>query len=160
MIPSRCILAFCVCAAMNALAHAQTARALLRPSRPLESVSVDLTSGTVTRGAATHGRSAATVLDFDNLDLTGFLGTDTGGGFCEWFDAGTKGAAGNRSDLMDSIVFAYCSAMKDPSLGGPGGAVIPLSFALLCQHFAAQAVTLGTGGMQLISAVEGTLGTF
>ncbi len=68
--------------------------------------------------------------DFDNNDLCGFVGVDTGNGFCRWIDAGTKGAncgrtAGvdNNSDLMNSIVFAYCSAKLTPGSGGPGGTI-------------------------------------
>jgi len=92
-----------------------------RVTRPSTEVHVDLPTGTITRGAAVHQRAAATVSDFPNMDLTGFVGVDTGGGAIEWFNDGVKGLNHNASDLMESFTFAYCSAKKDPSLGGPGG---------------------------------------
>jgi len=93
------------------------------PSGPMKSYSLDLATGTVTRGASAVNRTATTVVDFYNNDLGGFLGIDSGNGFCEWFDAATKGFAGNRSDLMSEIVFAYCSAKLSANSGGPGGSV-------------------------------------
>lgn len=39
------------------------------------------------------------------------------------FDAGVKGFAGNASDLVTSVVFAYCSSMLSPGSGGPGGSL-------------------------------------
>jgi hypothetical protein len=61
------------------------------------------------------------VSDFPNLDLGGFISADTGGGFCEWFDAGTKGINGNASDLMNNFVFAYCCSTLAVESGGVGG---------------------------------------
>jgi hypothetical protein len=105
--------------------EAQTRRgsAFARVTRPLTSVHMDLATGTFTHGPTVKDRGAGTIADFTNLDLTGFIGFDTGGGICEWIDAATKGFAGNQSDLMTDIAFAYCSAMRDVSLGGPGGSV-------------------------------------
>jgi len=92
-------------------------------ARPSASLTVDLATGTVSRGPRVLDKVGTTTADFSNLDLAGFSGIDTGAGFCEWFDAGTKGFAGNQSDLMSDIVFAYCSAKLAPASGGPGGSV-------------------------------------
>ncbi len=94
---------------------------LRRYPHPLETVTLDLATGTVSYGPAVRSKATATVSDFPNLDITGFSGIDTGNCFCEWFDAGIKGLNGNASDLMDNIVLAYCTAKLDPRLGGPGG---------------------------------------
>jgi len=94
-----------------------------RYQKPLTSVHVDLDTGTVRRGPRVNNRAATTVIDFNNNDLSGFVGVDTGNGFCEWFDAGVKGYAGNGSDLMSQIVLPYCSAKLAPGSGGPGGSV-------------------------------------
>jgi len=101
----------------------QSGKSFARYTRPLRSVSLDLGTGVVTHGPATHDRAATTIADFQNLDVSGFSGIDTGGGFCEWFDAGIKGSAGNVSDLMSSFVFAYCSSKLTPASGGPGASV-------------------------------------
>jgi hypothetical protein len=104
-------------------AQSQSGKVFARYNKPLKSVSLDLATGTITRGPAVNDRSATTTVDFNNNDLGGFVGVDTGNGFCEWFDAGVKGFAGNNSDLMNNFVFAYCSAMLAPGSGGPGGSV-------------------------------------
>jgi hypothetical protein len=96
-------------------------RTLRRAPRPLEALHLDLGTGVFTRAPVVKSRAATTTVDFYNNDLGGFIGNDTGGGFCEWFDAATKGFAQNGSDLMSSIVFPYCSCAVDPSIGGPGG---------------------------------------
>lgn len=106
-------------------AQATDARQAFRRMRgPLHSHTLDLGTGTLTSGAhvldRAAGSSAPVISDFWNLDLGGFVGTDTGGGFCEWFDAGTKGFQNNASDLMSSVVLAYCSSMLDVHSGGPG----------------------------------------
>ena len=126
------LLVLLVLASASAAGAAQSPRGghFARAPRPVRSVTFDLATGTWTRGAAPVNRSAATVADFVNLDLGGFVGVDSGGGVCEWFEAGVKGTgtgatAGvvNDSDLMNSIVFAYCSAALSPGSGGPGGSV-------------------------------------
>ena len=94
------------------------------PRRTLE---LDLATGTVRRAPAVCEKSSGTTIDFYNMDLAGFSGIDTGGQFVEWFDAGTKGFAGNTSDLMSNITFAYCSSAITPGSGGPG-AIVRLSF--------------------------------
>jgi hypothetical protein len=101
-----------------------------RYGKPLKSAVLDLSTGTLTRGPALANRKGSTVIDFDNLDFSGFSGVDTGNGFCRWMDAGVKGTgagrtagANNHSDLMNSIVFAYCTGKLTPASGGPGGSV-------------------------------------
>jgi len=106
-----------------------------RVSKPLRSATLDLSTGTVTVGPRASNRAGTTVVDFHNIDLSGFVGVDSGGGFCEWFDAGQKGwipgqgspqpfqNSGNISDLMNSVTFSYCSSALDVNSGGPGGAV-------------------------------------
>ena len=114
------------------LAGAQSPSGLrfARYSKPLRTLELDLATGTLTRGAQVQNRAATTVADFKNLDLGGFTGVDTGGGACEWFDAAIKGTGMgatqgvvNDSDLMNSIVFSYCSSRLSPGSGGPGGSV-------------------------------------
>jgi len=114
-------------------AQSQSGKIFTRVNKPLKSATLDLATGTITRGPAVNNRAATTIVDFFNTDLGGFVGVDTGSGFCEWFDSGVKGSlvgdgtavvdSGNLSDLMNSIVFAYCSAKQDPASGGPGGSV-------------------------------------
>src|SRR5262245_18936071 len=103
-----------------ALVQSSGSKVFRRYGKPLTNVSLDLSTGTVTRGPSVNNKTASTTVDFANNDLGGFFGVETGGAFCEWFDAGTKGFAGNRSDLMSEIVFAYCSTMLNPP-SGPGG---------------------------------------
>ena len=107
-------------ALVGATAGAQNGpkRTIVRYDKPLRSLRMDLSTGTVTRGPAVEQRVAATVSDFPNLDLGGFIGADTGGGFCEWFDAGFKGFSGNASDLMNNFVFGYCCATLSIESGG------------------------------------------
>jgi len=104
-------------------AQSQSGKVFARYNKPLKSASLDLATGTITRGPAVQNKVGTTTIDFANIDLGGFVGVDTGSGFCEWFDAGTKGFAGNTSDLMNDIVFAYCSALLSAASGGPGGSV-------------------------------------
>ena len=94
-----------------------------RVKRPRETVQVDLATGAITRGSPAQPRAATTVNDFPNMDLSGFVAVDSGGNAVEWFNDGVKGLNGNVSDMMDSFTFAYCSAMKDTSLGGPGASL-------------------------------------
>jgi len=100
-----------------------TGKSFARYSKPLQKVSIDVATGTVTRGPNPRNRTLTTTADFFNNDLSGFVGVDTGSGFCEWFDAGVKGFAGNQSDLVTDFVFAYCSSLLAPGSGGPGGSV-------------------------------------
>ena len=110
---------------LGSIASAGVVRAaqakIVRYDEPLQRAHLDLATGTVTRGPAVRVRTATTVSDFPNMDLAGFIGADTGGGFCEWFDAGVKGTSGNASDLMNNFVFAYCCSTLGVESGGPGG---------------------------------------
>ena len=118
---------FLTCAGVLALGSAlgaQTSGKVFgRYTKPLRTVSLDLETGTLTRGPVAHDKTGSTINDFANIDLGGFVGVDTGNCFCEWFDAGTKGYSGNASDMMTDIVFAYCGALLSPASGGPGGTV-------------------------------------
>ena len=107
----------------SASAQAHRSKVFARYNKPLKSASLDLATGTVTRGPVVSGRPGSTVADFTNIDLGGFIGVDTGGGACEWIDAGRKGVIPNASDLVNNVVFAYCSTMADQNSGGPGGSV-------------------------------------
>jgi PKD repeat protein len=121
--------------ALASIAHAQTpsGKTFQRVNKPLKSATLDMATGTLSMGPLVHDRAASTIVDFANVDLSGFVGVDTGGGFCEWFDAGVKGSlpgdgtalvdSGNVSDLMNSILFSYCSAVLSPASGGVGGSV-------------------------------------
>jgi hypothetical protein len=109
-------------------AQSQSGKVFARYNKPLKSVTLDLDTGTITRGPSVSNRAATTVTDFDNNDLGGFVGVDTGNGFCKWIDSAVKGTGAgrtagvnNNSDLMNCIVFAYCSAKLTPGSGGPGG---------------------------------------
>ena len=111
MVPRRLLLFSAALFALVAVAVAQSqsGKVFARYTKPLRTMSLDLVTGTLTRGPSVDQRAATTVSEFPNLDLAGFIGADTGGGFCEWFDAGTKGFHGNSSDLMSNFVFAYIS---------------------------------------------------
>jgi hypothetical protein len=116
-------------------AQSQSGKVFARYNKPLKSVSLDLSTGTITRGPVVSNKAATTTVDFNNNDLGGFVGVDTGNCFCEWFDSAQKGwvqgggpgqplaASGQVSDLMNDIVFAYCSALASVGSGGPGGSV-------------------------------------
>ncbi len=104
-------------------AQSQSGKVFARYNKPLRTASLDLATGTVTRGPAVQQQVATTISDFPNIDLGGFIGADTGGGFCEWYDGGVKGTVPNASDLMRNFVIAYCSAALDVNSGGVGGTV-------------------------------------
>jgi hypothetical protein len=111
-------------------AQSQSGKVFARYNKPLKSATLDLSTGTITRGPVVSNRVGTTVTDFDNNDLGGFVGVDTGNGFCKWIDAASKGTGAgrtagvvNNSDLMNSVVFAYCSAKLTVNSGGPGGSV-------------------------------------
>jgi hypothetical protein len=110
--------------AASTSAQSQSGKVFARYNKPLKSATLDLATGTITHGAVVSNRAPTTTVDFANIDLGGFVGVDSGLGFCDWFDAGVKGYSGNASDLMNSIVFAYCSAKLTPGSGGPGGSVV------------------------------------
>src|SRR5439155_9703831 len=108
---------------VSSSAQSHPGKVFMRTGKPLKNVTLDLSTGTVSHLPVVHNKAATTTIDFYNNDLGGFVGIDTGNSFCEWFDAGTKGYAGNGSDLMNDIVFAYCSAALSVNSGGPGGSV-------------------------------------
>ena len=107
-----------------ATAGAQSSPHLVHTATPMRTVTLDLATGAITRGPRVEERSGTVVVDFDNLDVAGYFGVDTGGGSFEWIDAGTKGFAGNASDLMSKIVFSYCTFVQDQASGGPGGSTL------------------------------------
>jgi hypothetical protein len=101
-----------------------------RVTQPLKPVTLDLETGTLTRGPRVFKSNHATEVSIFNGDRAGFVGVDTGPGApngpCEWIDPANKsigGRAGGATGLLDSFVFAYCSSALDPNSGGPGGAV-------------------------------------
>ena len=101
-------------------AQSQSGKVFARYNKPLTSVALDLETGTLTRGPAVHDKAFATCINFDNIDLGGFVGVDTGNKFCEWWDAGQTSAC-SPTEIITSIVFAYCSATQDVGSGGVGG---------------------------------------
>jgi hypothetical protein len=111
-------------ASLSAQSHnAASKKAIGRYTKPMKTYSLDLGTGTLTRGSTVGQKTYVTSTDYSNLDINGFLGVDTGGGQCEWFDAGTKGFTGNASDLLANIGFFYCSAMLSTNSGGTGSSV-------------------------------------
>src|SRR5262247_1098318 len=88
--------------ASSAAAQSRNAK-LIHVPRPVKSAHLDADTGVITRGSPTRPKSASTVSDFPNLDLGGFVGIDSGGSFCEWFNDGIKGVNHNASDLMTSF---------------------------------------------------------
>src|SRR5262245_22873584 len=116
------ILAGAALVSLAATISAQSSgKVFARYTKPLRSITLDMETGTVTRGPRVVDRKGNTVVDFNNLDLSGFVGVDTGNGFCRWIDAAVKGTGAGltagtntNSDLMSSIVFAYCSSKLTP----------------------------------------------
>jgi len=112
--------------ALSAPLAAQAGRPMRPAPAPLETVRYDAATGAITRGV-TQQRTGSEVSEFPNLDMSGFVTVDSGGGNVTWINDGTKGAAGNASDLFSSFVIPYCSSELDPDLGGPG-ATLKLAF--------------------------------
>ena len=125
----------------SAGAQAQGNKLFRRASAPRQ-VSLDLGTGTYTRGPVVNDRGGTTVTDLTNLDIfdgsgLGWVTTDTGGGACKWFQMASKGLGVNQgigggghqhfppagSDLMSDILFFYCSGALDVLSGGGGGSV-------------------------------------
>jgi len=154
MVPKKSLLLAGVALALfGAAASAQSGKILKNPNKSLKSYSLNMATGTITRGAAVNNRVGNTVQDFNNGGGRG-LGVDTGAGFCEWFCVAQKGTGanqpGNQSDLMAQIRFAYCSSALDPTSGGPGGTVklgFYNNYALgVGSYPAAPSVPAGTNG--------------
>jgi len=103
-------------------AQSHAGKAIKRYDKPLKTVTLDLETGVITRAPAVGNKTVPTCSNFDNADLGGFVGVDTGNKFCEWFCAGTT-RDNCDTDMMASILFGYCSAKLDVESGGPGGSV-------------------------------------
>jgi hypothetical protein len=135
MVPKKSlILAGAALAVLGASAGAQSQKTKLfkRAGGSVKQATLDLGTGTYTRGPSVNQRGGFTVADFQNLDAFdgsgfGWLSVDTGGGSCRWFSNAAKGAAANQStnasDLMTDLVFFYCSNALDVASGGAGGSV-------------------------------------
>ena len=78
-------------------AQSHPGKVFARYNKPLRSMTLDLDTGTITRGPKVSNRKGNTVVDFDNNDLGGFVGVDTGNGFCKWIDSGVKGTGAGRT---------------------------------------------------------------
>lgn len=85
------------------------------------SVHLDLATGAVTRGGPPTDRAGTLVSEYGGPGLGGFIANAPGNGATEFISAGIKGHAGNASDFVARMQFAYWTAKKDPSGGGPGG---------------------------------------
>ena len=112
--------------ALGALAGAQNQSKFTRVSKKLNTVNMDLATGKVAKGPQIADQAITTTTDLPNLDLGGFIGVDTGGGFCKWIDSAAKGSGAMGtgpvpSDLVTNFVFAYCSSRLDVASGGTGG---------------------------------------
>ena len=97
-----------------------------RVTKPLQNASLDLQTGTITRGPAVGNKGLPnfnTCSSMNNLDHSGFVGVDSGPGTangpCEWINAAIKSTG--KSSFMTLFTFAYCSASTDPNSGGTGG---------------------------------------
>jgi hypothetical protein len=129
MVPKKSLILAGALALMGATASAQSqsGKVYLRNNKPLKSASIDLATGTITRGPVVNNRVGTTVADFFNNDLSNWAGVDTGSSFCEWFDHATKGTGfaqpGNNFDYMNDFRFVYCSAALDTAFAGPGGTI-------------------------------------
>ena len=88
-------------------AQSGSGKAFARYGKPLQALTLDLDTGTLTRGPRVSDRKGTTVTDFDNLDLSGFVGLDTGNGFCRWIDAArTAGTVAAIAALPSSTTVA------------------------------------------------------
>jgi hypothetical protein len=135
MVPKKSlILAGAALAVLGATTGAQSQKQKLfkRAGGSVRQATLDLGTGTYTRGPVANNRGGTTVADFQNLDAFdgsgfGWLSVDTGAGSCRWFSAAAKGngvnQSTNASDLMTDAVFFYCSNALDTNSGGAGGSV-------------------------------------
>jgi len=101
-----------------------------RVTEPLRPVTLDLQTGTLTRGPRVRNKAVTTCSSFNNNDFSGFVGVDSGAGMCEWWDRAIKEGGsqaqriGGKTGLMTGFSFAYCSAALDPASFGAGGSAI------------------------------------
>jgi hypothetical protein len=112
------ILLFSLLLAGLPAAQAGSGKRLMRYNKPLGKVSLNLETGELERGPQVTSQASSTTTDLANLDLGGFIGVDSGGGFCEWIDSAMKGGGGMGtgpvpSDLVSNFTFAYCSTSLD-----------------------------------------------
>jgi hypothetical protein len=119
--PSSCMgaLALLVSASLASAPAAQ--QPAQHVSGPQQRVTVDLATGTMTRGPVVQQRSASTCVTFNNLDLSGFISTDTGSCAVEWITQGVK--SGGKSGLVSGFEFGYASKSRDTNFGGQGGQI-------------------------------------
>ena len=117
--------------ASPASAQARGNKLFRRASAPRQAT-LDLSTGTYTRGPVIRDRGTATVTELwnlDGLDGSGFgwVTVDTGNGACTWFSNAALGRPHTRwfqgSDLMSGVLFLYCSGALDVNSGGAGGNV-------------------------------------
>jgi hypothetical protein len=135
MVPKKSlILAGAALAVLGATAGAQSEKQKLfkRAGGSVKQATLDLGTGTYTRGPAANDRGGFTIADFQNLDAFdgsgfGWLSDDTGAGSCRWTSSAAKGngvnQSTNASDQMTDVVFFYCSNALDTGSGGAGGSV-------------------------------------
>jgi hypothetical protein len=135
MVPKKSlILAGAALAVLGASASAQSIKTnkQYRRAGGAREATLDLSTGTYTRGPAVNNRGGVTIADFTNIDAFdgagfGWLVLETGGGVCRWFSAGAKGTGPNQtsnaSDMMSDFVFFYCTSAADVNSGGLGGSV-------------------------------------
>lgn len=101
-------------------------------NKVMNTATVDLQTGVITRGPAIKQKAAAgssTATSVNNNDFAGFIGIDSGenglNGPCEWFSSVQKGtgATGGQSTYLSSYFFTYCGIAQDLNSGGPGTSV-------------------------------------
>ena len=114
--------------APEAGAQGERASQVLRYTKPLKTVSLNLETGEIRRGPQIRNQNVTTTSDLSNFDLGGFLGVDTGGGFCQWIESAFKGSGAGGvgpvpSDLVTNFIFAYCSSALGTASSGPGGSM-------------------------------------
>ena len=112
-----------LCGLPSAQRHGQK---FVRYQKSIRTASMSTETGVVTHGPSVSAQAVVTTSDLSNLDLSGFIGVDTGGGFCEWVDTAIKGSGLSGSgpvpsDLITDFTFAYCSVAASVNSGGNGG---------------------------------------
>ncbi len=116
----------------TAFAQNQSKKVSRVNNKVMNTASVDLQTGVITRGPAIQQKAAAgssTSTTVNNLDFAGFIGIDSGenglNGPCEWFSSVQKGtgATGGQSTYLSAYRFAYCGIAQDLASGGPGTSV-------------------------------------
>ena len=144
------VLAGALLASLGASASGQSpSHKLFRRVSTPRQATLDLATGTYTRGPVVGDRGPTTVSDLTNTDIFdgsgfGWVSVDTGGGSCTWFQMASKGMGTNQgvgvplgpgtgtnylhapppgSDLISNILFSYCSGALDVASGGVGGNV-------------------------------------